>query len=109
MAVKCSTVGSCFVFMPRVDLWAVETLEQVNDESDSCAANDALNRHNGSCFAHGQFVDKDNSSWLQQQKSEGPTEFQCHSHAWSSFVEQVESICVSTSLMILVQVQLLTC
>ncbi|KAK9209125.1 hypothetical protein WN944_001489 [Citrus x changshan-huyou] len=101
LLMKCSTVGSCFVFMPRVDLWAVETLQQGNEESDSCATNDDLARSNGSCFADGQFVEKDTDSWLQQHKSEGPTEFQGHSHAWSTFVEQVESICVSTSLMIL--------
>ncbi|GAY55848.1 hypothetical protein CUMW_167250 [Citrus unshiu] len=91
LLMKCSTVGSCFVFMPRVDLWAVETLQQGNEESDSCATNDDLARSNGSCFADGQFVEKDTDSWLQQHKSEGPTEFHGHSHAWSTFVEQATS------------------
>lgn len=108
MAVKCSTVGSCFVFMPRIDLWAVETLQQANEESDSHATNHALTRSNRSCFVHEQFGEKETDSWVRQQKSAEPTEFQGPSHAWSSFVEQVESICVSTSLMILVQVQFLT-
>ncbi|KAL5738150.1 hypothetical protein ACOSP7_030911 [Xanthoceras sorbifolium] len=74
---KCSSVGSCLVFMPRIDLWAVATLQHETEKSDSSPSSHSLTESN---------------------ESEG---FQGPSHAWSSFVEQVESMCVSTSLMIL--------
>ena len=105
MAVKCSSVGSCLVFMPRIDLWAVETLQHETEKSDSSPSNHPLTKSNESCLTHGQVIGKEIDSCQEQHKSVETEEFQVPSHAWSSFVEQVESICVSTSLMILVKEQ----
>ncbi|KAK2638913.1 hypothetical protein Ddye_026708 [Dipteronia dyeriana] len=102
MAVKCSSVGSCLVFMPRIDLWAVETLQHETEKSDSSPSSHPLTKSNESCLTHGQVIGKEIDSCLEQHKSVETEEFRVPSHAWSSFVEQVESICVSTSLMILI-------
>lgn len=94
---KCASAGPCVVFMPRIDLWAMEINHQVPEESDSCSK-------------HHQFPDldvqKESESDKKKFKSAEMTDQQCAgrsaSHAWSSFIEQAESLCVSTSLMILV-------
>lgn len=98
---KCASVGSCVVFMPRIDLWAVET-NQVIEESDSRSKH-----HQFPDFTHGQAIQKENEFGTQKIKSAKMDDrlcaFQSASHAWSSFIEHVESLCVSTSLMILVR------
>ncbi|OMO74917.1 hypothetical protein CCACVL1_16399 [Corchorus capsularis] len=91
---KCASMGSCVVFMPRIDLWAVETINQVAEERNSSLMEEDP-----------QLVVKENVSSQQQSElaetSEAIVAVQGISHAWSSFVEQVESIGVSTSLIIL--------
>lgn len=95
---KCASVGSCVVFMPRIDLWAVEESLQVTEESDSCS------KHHHS---PDQVAQKENESDKLQYASEEMIEHQCAgqsaSHAWSSFIEQAESICLATTLIILVR------
>lgn len=98
MAAKCSSAGSCLVFMPRIDLWAVETLHQVSEKSDSSPSSHLQTESNGVCLRDQQVVNScpEPCKLVNTEESEGP------SNAWSSFVEQLESICVSTSVMILV-------
>lgn len=98
VAAKCAGLTSCMVFMPRIDLWAVETSPQAVEESDSISTNDQK--------CHEKVIEKENISGPQKCKSsesageQGVT--QRASSSWSLFVEQVESLRVSTSLMILV-------
>lgn len=102
---KCAAVGSCIVFMPRIDLWAVET-SQVTEESDSPSINRQCPEKNNSSFRDGEVVEEENVSSQLKCKSAEMAGDQVvaknASHAWSTFIEHVESICVSTSLMILV-------
>ncbi|KAK7855934.1 tat-binding like protein 7 [Quercus suber] len=99
LLMKCASVGSCVVFMPRIDLWAVEK-SQVIEESDSSSKH-----HQFPDFIHGQAIQKENEFSTQKIKSAKMDDCLCAvqsaSHAWSSFIEHVESICASTSLMIL--------
>ncbi|KAM5586143.1 hypothetical protein ABKV19_005176 [Rosa sericea] len=108
---KCASMGSCIVFMPRIDLWAVETPNQVTEDSDAdlsnhqCPENEKHQHpeNEKSYFAHGL---EESVSLSQQCKSEEMLECQDDvaqraSHAWNLFVEQVESLSVSASLMIL--------
>ena len=101
MAVKCASIGSSVVFMPRIDLWAVETINQDVEESNSSST-----FHQAPMEENPQLIEKENESSLQQSElaetGEATVAVQSVSHAWSSFVEQVESLCVSTSLIILV-------
>ncbi|KAM1646291.1 hypothetical protein ACFXTN_007339 [Malus domestica] len=102
---KCASVGSSIVFMPRIDLWAVETLLPMTEESDSDLSNHLLTENEKSYSVHGQAVEEGSEPTSQQCKSiemgECTGVSQGASHAWNLFVEQVESICVSSSLMIL--------
>lgn len=105
MAVKCASLQSCVVFMPRIDLWAVETYFQVAETSDHCSTNNQIPEMEESCSTQSQVVEKKNDLNPKKEKSTEMAEGQASiraSHAWMSFVEQVESIGVSTSLMILV-------
>ncbi|KAK4767843.1 hypothetical protein SAY87_002984 [Trapa incisa] len=65
---KCASVDSSVVFMPRIDLWAVETHYDIASEEEMMRPED-----------------------LQQISSQ----------SWNSFIEQAESVCVNTSLVIL--------
>ncbi|PIA35097.1 hypothetical protein AQUCO_03600038v1 [Aquilegia coerulea] len=78
---KCSSMGRCIIYMPRIDLWALEleTQQQVDEkEDDSCVP---------------LCVSANTSRTCDAKKTA--------SHAWNSFMEQVDSICVSASIIIL--------
>ncbi|XP_071730126.1 uncharacterized protein [Rutidosis leptorrhynchoides] len=79
--VRCSSVGSCIVFMPRIDLWAIETCHQVDEEESGISSKTS------------ESSDTDNPKSLEPV-------FRA-SNLWSSFVEQAESIFISASLTIL--------
>nr|XP_011462057.1 PREDICTED: uncharacterized protein LOC105350813 [Fragaria vesca subsp. vesca] len=111
---KCASMGSCIVFMPRIDLWAVETPNQVTEDSNAdlsnhqCPDNEKhqISENEKSYVAHGQVIGGESGFLSQQCKSEEMLECQddaaqTASHAWNLFVEQVESLSVCASLMIL--------
>lgn len=81
---KCANVHPCILFLPRIDLWAMETQYLSHEEqSDSPSSR---------CTEGGDFRE------ISETKDAAKTA----SYLWSSFMEQVESISVCTSLMILV-------
>ncbi|TKY49137.1 Tat-binding-like 7 [Spatholobus suberectus] len=94
---KCASRQSCIVFLPRIDLWAVEKRFQIAERTDLCLT---LGK---SCFTPNQVIEKENEINTEKNSTE-MTKGQANtkaSYAWMSFIEQVESIGVSTSLMIL--------
>ncbi|PON39006.1 Spastin [Parasponia andersonii] len=99
---KCAGVGSCMVFMPRIDLWAVETPKRVIEDNDTISTNNHCLEKVNSCSRHDHVVEKNNMSGSQRKLAgtvQGIT--LGASNTWRLFVEQVESICVSTSLIFL--------
>ena len=101
---KCASVQSCILFMPRIDLWAVEKHFQISKKTDSFSINHVLPEMDKSCFKPSQVLEKE-SEFNSEKNSAGMSKGQANkkaSHVWMSFIEQVESIGVSTSLMILV-------
>ncbi|KAJ6724260.1 P-LOOP CONTAINING NUCLEOSIDE TRIPHOSPHATE HYDROLASES SUPERFAMILY PROTEIN [Salix viminalis] len=101
---KCASFQSCMIFLPRIDLWAVETCHKVNDDGDASSINHQVYEEKESPLTNSQVVEEENESSIHQCM---PTEMtkpqdaaRSISPAWSSFVEQVESICMTTSLMI---------
>ncbi|KAK4285915.1 hypothetical protein QN277_002541 [Acacia crassicarpa] len=101
---KCAGVQSCVVFMPRIDLWAVETHFQVAENSDHFSTNDQVSEMEESCLTLSEVVENKSEFNSKKRKSVDMAKGQVigrASHAWMSFIEQVESIGVSTSLMIL--------
>ncbi|XAR68307.1 hypothetical protein NMG60_11003390 [Bertholletia excelsa] len=100
---RCASVGSCMIFMPRIDLWAIETFDQVGREenypsSTSSEPSDTSCMEYSQHFKETQFNQKicNLSETTVSQGASLKT-----SYIWNSFVEQVETICVATSLMIL--------
>ncbi|XP_010919242.1 uncharacterized protein [Elaeis guineensis] len=75
---KCLNVGRCIIYMPRIDLWAIdetcgEDAKQSEGSANACKSSQEL----------GVDVAKNSSQ------------------AWNSFVEQVDSVCASGSINIL--------
>ncbi|KAE9590609.1 hypothetical protein Lal_00023149 [Lupinus albus] len=99
---KCASLKSCIVFMPRIDLWAVEKHFQIDERTGSCSTTRLLPRKEKSCFTSSQ--DEKENKLNTKKNSENVTNGEADikaSHAWLSFIQQVEFIGVSTSLMIL--------
>uniref|UniRef100_A0A7N0V6H7 PHD-type domain-containing protein n=1 Tax=Kalanchoe fedtschenkoi TaxID=63787 RepID=A0A7N0V6H7_KALFE len=92
---KCSTANSCVLFLPRVELWASEKLYLEHEVNDSI-----MNSQSPEKF----IVDNGSQSSLigLEEKLQDPLMTAlCASHLWNSFIEQVDTICISTTLMIL--------
>lgn len=96
---RCAGVGFCAIFMPRIDLWALETCDQSDKEENNCPSTDlGSSEDNASILTKSEIVDKENKS-VDMEEHQDP-DFRV-SYLWCSFVEQVESMFVSTSLMVL--------
>ncbi|KAI4333629.1 hypothetical protein L6164_018410 [Bauhinia variegata] len=101
---RCASVQSSIIFMPRIDLWAVETCHQIDENTDSCSANHEFPEMEESCSIQSEVVEKENNYNPGKSKLAEMAQGQAcktASPAWMTFIEQVESIGVSTSLMIL--------
>lgn len=91
------------IYLPRIDLWAIENVDKKENDSSS----DSESSEEMSFVKHSQVGKKENQSKKVCESSVVAAVSQDASlktsQIWSSFVEQVDSICVSTSLMILVK------
>ncbi|XP_065862019.1 uncharacterized protein [Euphorbia lathyris] len=105
LLMKCASLQSSVIFMPRIDLWAVEACRHITEESDASSTDQQLSKTTESCSTHILDVGKVNEPFTHQRRtSEMPqpqTATPSSSHVWNSFVEQVEYISLSTSLIIL--------
>ncbi|CAK9182973.1 unnamed protein product [Ilex paraguariensis] len=97
---RCASESSCMIFMPRIDLWAVEQHDQGNKKTDYPLMNLEVSE-NKSCSPNSEVSDNEGNLSPSAKMAGLQDALQRVSDLWSSFVEQVESICVSTSLMIL--------
>ena len=80
--------------MPRIDLWAVET----SYEECHSPATEVDFSEQSSFVEHSD----DLNQCSPAESAEPQVPILKASHLWCSFIEQVESICVSTSLIIMV-------
>lgn len=80
MTVKCLTVGRCIIYMPRIDLWAIDEIHEME------AKHTEIHPETGKSSS----VSGDNDR--RKYSSE----------AWNSFVEQIDSSCASESIIVLV-------
>ncbi|XP_022142883.1 uncharacterized protein LOC111012888 isoform X4 [Momordica charantia] len=86
---NCPSTGSCIVFMPRIDLWAVEIQNQTPEESDFCLNEDQY-PNDGISVKDGYVGGRENHrcSDADQSKSTERTGFQGvisgASHAWEN-------------------------
>lgn len=77
---KCLNAGCCVVYMPRLDLWAV-------DEVDQQDIGESTYQKTGKAFSGESLGNTANRSSL----------------AWDSFIEQMDSMSGSSSLIVLVR------
>ncbi|XP_043698853.1 uncharacterized protein LOC122649680 [Telopea speciosissima] len=149
---KCASMRSCVIFMPRIDLWSIETQHQFVEEDlsskmsgtnvkgryedardDSSPENASFSKTSGADMTEvakkcalqkedsssnmsesdktprlevrRENVSQENGSSLSICESDatvGPKDYGTNvSQAWNSFVELVESMCLSASFMIL--------
>nr|GMC70222.1 ATPase family aaa domain-containing protein [Ipomoea batatas] len=95
---RCASVGNCMIYMPRLDLWAVETNYQV------CEAQGVSLSVKPQSFEEKspkEISNGDNYPVANMTEVESRREVREVSYVWNSFVEQVETLGVSTSLTIL--------
>ncbi|GAB2284473.1 hypothetical protein Dimus_018925 [Dionaea muscipula] len=83
MYLKYSSLKMCALFLPRIDLWATVTHHEVPQKDSDCELISSLD----SC----------DSDEVSDTQNEGKNS----SQIWNFFVEMVESICLSASLIIL--------
>ncbi|MCL7040029.1 hypothetical protein MKW94_029284 [Papaver nudicaule] len=76
---KCARAGLCIIYLPRIDLWAMEVNNMVA-ESESDISDNAYKSTDTSVAYDARRI---------------------ASQAWNTFIEQVDSTCLSTSLIIL--------
>ncbi|KAI3989353.1 hypothetical protein MKX01_026936 [Papaver californicum] len=76
---KCARAGLCIIYLPRIDLWAMEANNMVS-ESESDTSDNA-------------YKSTDTTVAYDARRTA--------SQAWNIFIEQVDSTCLSTSLIIL--------
>ncbi|KAI5437619.1 hypothetical protein KIW84_023651 [Lathyrus oleraceus] len=100
---KCPSTKSCVIFMPRIDLWVVEEDVKIAEKTDSCSMDQLSSEMDTSCFTPREIIEKENGINTGKHPAEM---IECQSdkkasYAWMTFIEQVESIGLSTSLMIL--------
>ncbi|KVI02180.1 uncharacterized protein LOC112500269 [Cynara cardunculus var. scolymus] len=105
--VRCANVGPCMIFMPRIDLWALDACHQV-DEEENCFSSKTIgsSKADPSRLIQHEVADEEKesrpklcTSLENMGKSQDPVLLA--SDLWNSFVEQAESILISASLMIL--------
>lgn len=82
IAVKCASVKLCTLFMPRIDLWAIRSCPSAQEDVEKSSPMSSRSE--------------------SMQETDYQDEICSASHIWRSFMEQVECIRVSSSLIILV-------
>lgn len=106
LPVKCASLQSSVIFMPRIDLWALVTSQHIAEENDASSTHQQLSKTTESGSTPILDVGKVNGHFTCQSiTSEAPEPQNATpitSRVWNSFVEQVEYISPSTTLIILV-------
>lgn len=104
MAVRCAGAQTCMIFMPRIDLWALETSSEACDQEDYFVSVEPKSSEKKSCNRLGE-VDKEDELCARaegKEVAESPTAMKKASDLWNYFLEQVEPIRLHSSLIILV-------
>ena len=96
LAVKCASMKLCAVYMPRVDLWAIQSAwKDIEASSSSGPSVESSLTPTQSGLEECSKSESARAAALQSEPRNV-------SQTWKSFVEQLECVCASTSLIILV-------
>ncbi|KAG8364905.1 hypothetical protein BUALT_Bualt18G0047100 [Buddleja alternifolia] len=100
---RCAGANLCMIYMPTIDLWATETFDEAYE--GDCESSPMDPQSSRKTFCDGQFeVDREDELCpsAEAEVTESQTAVRKASYLWTSFIEQVESMRVNTSLIILV-------
>ncbi|CAA0816329.1 P-loop containing nucleoside triphosphate hydrolases superfamily protein [Striga hermonthica] len=97
---RCASSSLCMLYMPMVDLWAVEAHDEISEDGcettsmkpQSSDCHGEVEKENGFCPSAGAAGSEAPQSQPTAKKA---------TYIWTSFIEQVESMRVNTSLIIL--------
>ncbi|KAL0406771.1 UNVERIFIED_CONTAM: Tat-binding7 [Sesamum latifolium] len=101
---RCTGANSCLLYLPTVDLWAIETCDKASE--DGCETSSMEPQFPGkTSFGGRSEVDMEDGLFSSADliATQTQTEVKVASYLWTSFIEQVESMRVNTSLIILVR------
>ncbi|KNA24905.1 hypothetical protein SOVF_010900 [Spinacia oleracea] len=99
---KCASLKICALFMPRIDLWAVQSCLSVQEDVEVSAYHESPKESSLTSCPIGQEKCSPMPSKSELiEVTEYQDEIRSASHIWRSFVEQLECICVPSSLIIL--------
>ncbi|KAL7143373.1 hypothetical protein ABFS83_08G187000 [Erythranthe nasuta] len=100
---RCTTANVCMLYMPAIDLWAIETYDKASEhECGSSSSMEAEPSERMSCDGDCE-VDTEHGipSADVEEATQSETAARKASYLWTTFIQQVESMRVNTSLMIL--------
>ncbi|KAL0282639.1 UNVERIFIED_CONTAM: Tat-binding7 [Sesamum angustifolium] len=99
---RCAGANPCMLYLPTIDLWAIETCDKASE--DGCESSSMEPQSPGKTSSGGRWeVDMEDGLYpsADVMATQTQTEVKVASYLWTSFIEQVESMRVNTSLIIL--------
>lgn len=89
---KWARTKSCVIFMPRIDLWAVEEDVKIAEKTNSCSMDRLSSEMDTSCFTPREIIEKENGTNTGKHPAEM---IECQfdkkaSYDWMTFIEQKE-------------------
>ncbi|KAL0328450.1 UNVERIFIED_CONTAM: hypothetical protein Scaly_2277600 [Sesamum calycinum] len=102
VTVRCAGANPCMLYLPTIDLWAIETCDKASE--DGCESSSMEPQSPGKTSSGGRWeVDMEDGLYpsADVMATQTQTEVKVASYLWTSFIEQVESMRVNTSLIIL--------
>ncbi|CAA2977654.1 atpase family aaa domain-containing [Olea europaea subsp. europaea] len=100
---RCAGAQTCMIFMPRIDLWAVEMSSEACDLESYSVLLQSQSFEKKSCYRLGE-VGKEDELCARAKgtdMAQSPTAVRKASYLWNCFLEQVDPIRVRSSLIIL--------
>lgn len=86
---RCRGTNLCMIYMPRIDLWAIEMCNEAREGNHNLASMESQSPEN---------LSSEGKCEINMEHDVCPFKV---SYLWTLFIEQVESVCVNTSLIIL--------
>ncbi|XP_073026996.1 uncharacterized protein [Primulina eburnea] len=86
---RCAGTNLCMIYMPRIDLWAIEMCNEAREGNHDLASMEPQCPKN---------LSSEGKCEIEMEHDACPVKV---SYLWTLFIEQVESMCVNTSLIIL--------
>lgn len=104
MAVRASDADVCLLYMPTINLWAVEADNKASEDDYEPSSVEPQFSRNTSCNGHFEVqMEHGPSPSADAECTESQSAVKKASYLWTLFMEQVESIRMNTSLIILVR------